>query len=145
MKMNRKEFLHISGKGIIGITFFNNLFHIKNSFSQGETTKSGESMIQVKTKRLNLAHTWTISRNSSDYKDNVFVKLEKDGIVGYGEAAPNVRYGENAELTTQRINEAKDIYKEIDLDHYINIKNALEKSQIKSNVQIEINPILSIE
>lgn len=127
MKMNRKEFLHISGKGIIGLAFFNNLINVKNIFPQGETTKSGESMIQVKTKRLNLAHTWTISRNSSDYKDNVFVKLEKDGVIGYGEAAPNVRYGENAELTTQRINEARDIFSEYDLSHYITIKNALDK------------------
>jgi L-alanine-DL-glutamate epimerase-like enolase superfamily enzyme len=127
MKMNRKEFLHISGKGIIGLAFFNNLINVKNIFPQGETTKSGESMIQVKTKRLDLAHTWTISRNSSDYKDNVFVKLEKDGVIGYGEAAPNVRYGENAELTTQRINEARDIFSEYDLSHYITIKNALDK------------------
>ena len=37
------------------------------------------------------------------------MRLQKDGIVGYGEAAPNVRYGENAELTTKRINESKDI------------------------------------
>ncbi|HID38264.1 MAG TPA: hypothetical protein EYP36_01970, partial [Calditrichaeota bacterium] len=40
------------------------------------------------------------------------VKIERDGIVGYGEAAPNVRYGENAKLTTQKINSARSIFKE---------------------------------
>jgi len=87
-------------------------------------------MIEVKIKRLQLAHTWTISRNSSDFKDNVFVKLQKDGIVGYGEAAPNVRYGENAELTRQRISEAKEIFENNALFHYMNIKDALDEKII---------------
>jgi len=90
-------------------------------------------MITVKTKRLDLAHTWTISRNSSDFKNNVFVKIEKDGIVGYGEAAPNVRYGENAELTTQKINAARDVFKENDLFHFVNIKEALDSRIIKQS------------
>jgi len=59
--------------------------------------------LAVETKRLHLAHTWTIARNSSDYKDNVFVYLEKDGITSMGEAAPNVRYNEDASRTSERI------------------------------------------
>lgn len=65
--------------------------------------------LSVETKRLQLAHTWTISRNSSNYKDNVFVYLEKDGITGMGEAAPNVRYNEDAERTTARIRSVEKI------------------------------------
>ncbi len=85
-------------------------------------------MIEVKTKRLNLAHTWTISRNSSNFKNNVFVRIERDGIVGYGEAAPNVRYGEDHVKTTQRINEAKKIFEQNNLFHFTEIKDALEKT-----------------
>ncbi|OGB61725.1 MAG: dipeptide epimerase [Caldithrix sp. RBG_13_44_9] len=87
-------------------------------------------MIEVKIKRLELAHTWTISRNSSDFKDNVFVRIQKDGIVGYGEAAPNVRYGENAQLTVHKIEEAKGLFAEHDLYNYVDLKTALDKKII---------------
>ncbi len=44
---------------------------------------------------LTLRETWTIARNSSTRKTNVLVRLEDGGIEGLGEAAPNVRYGED--------------------------------------------------
>lgn len=72
-------------------------------------------------KRLTLKHTWTIARNSSDYKDNVFVRIERDGVVGWGEAAPNVRYGESAEKTlavlerTRPLLESADWFETVDL------------------------------
>lgn len=84
-------------------------------------------MIDVTLKRLQLKHAWTISRNSSQFKDNVFVKLEKDGVIGLGEAAPNVRYGESAELTIKEIQKAEDIFKDYDWSDYKNIKIAMDK------------------
>jgi L-alanine-DL-glutamate epimerase-like enolase superfamily enzyme len=128
MRLNRKEFLSFSGKSILGLSILN-LFNWK-AFGQEKLAKklSGEAMIEVKTKRLELTHTWTISRNSSDFKENVFVRLEKDGITGIGEAAPNVRYGENPQLTTQRIHEAEKIFKKNDLFHYVDIKNKLDQA-----------------
>ena len=110
MKINRKEFLSLSGMSILGFSLFNSLTGCGTGGSNKYKKGSGKVMIEVKTKRLQLAHTWTISRNSSDYKDNVFVKIEKNGIVGYGEAAPNVRYGENAKLTTEKIKTAITIF-----------------------------------
>lgn len=128
MILSRKEFLSIIGKGIFGISLFNSF--IKTA-STGIQQKSQEQpMIEVKIKRLELAHTWTISRNSSDFKDNVFVRIQKDGIVGYGEAAPNVRYGENAQLTVQKIEEAKGLFAEHDLYNYVDLKTALDKKII---------------
>lgn len=44
---------------------------------------------------LKLKHTFTISRSSRDVQPIVLVELEHDGIVGYGEAAPSRRYGED--------------------------------------------------
>jgi L-alanine-DL-glutamate epimerase-like enolase superfamily enzyme len=126
MRLNRKEFLSFSGKTILGLSFLNFFSEKVSGKGNPVENKSGDTMIEVKTKQLNLTHTWTISRNSSDFKENVFVKLEKNGIVGYGEAAPNVRYGENAELTTNQINEAKNIFKKTELFHYIDIKNELD-------------------
>ncbi|MBN2366102.1 MAG: dipeptide epimerase [Calditrichaeota bacterium] len=127
MNMNRKQFLSLSGMGIIGLGFLDPLSHMFFGRSPMAKKSLGDIMIEVKTKRLELVHTWTISRNSSDYKDNVFVKLEHQGITGYGEAAPNVRYGENAQLTTQRIQEVRDIFSQIPLYHYNNIKSELDK------------------
>jgi L-alanine-DL-glutamate epimerase-like enolase superfamily enzyme len=46
---------------------------------------------------LRLRHPWTIARNSSVTKTNVLTRLLCDGIEGLGEAAPNVRYGEDAD------------------------------------------------
>jgi L-Ala-D/L-Glu epimerase len=46
---------------------------------------------------LRLAETFTISRHSEDEADVVYVELEHEGHVGYGEAAPIERYDETAE------------------------------------------------
>ena len=46
---------------------------------------------------LRLRHVWTIARGSSAVKINVLTRLVCDGIEGLGEAAPNARYGEDAD------------------------------------------------
>lgn len=46
---------------------------------------------------LALKHTFTISRSSRDTQPIVLVELEHEGIVGYGEAAPSGRYGEDGD------------------------------------------------
>lgn len=49
---------------------------------------------------LKLRHTFTIARSSRDVSPVVFVELEQDGIVGFGEAAPSRRYGETVETVS---------------------------------------------
>ena len=73
----------------------------------------------LSTKRLRLQHTWTIARNSSDYKDNVFVRIERDGLVGWGEAAPNVRYGESAAKTLAVLEQARKLFETGDWLAYV--------------------------
>ena len=46
--------------------------------------------------RLKLKHTWTTVMSSSDYRDTLHVRYFRDGITGYGEGAPIVRYNETA-------------------------------------------------
>ncbi len=128
MKLTRKRFLQLSGSSIIGFSLFNSLTGCGKNENAPKITGTGDIMIEVKTKRLDLAHTWTISRNSSNFKNNVFVKIERNGIVGYGEAAPNVRYGEDHVKTTKRINQAKKIFEENNLFHYVDIKDALDQT-----------------
>lgn len=123
--MKRKQFIKISGKSFMGLTLLSQI--PANSIAKilEENKNSGGAMIEVKTKRIFLQDTWTISRNSSDYKDNVFVRIEKDGIEGFGEAAPNVRYGEDHEKTTNRINDVKRLFEENDLWHYVDLKEEI--------------------
>jgi L-alanine-DL-glutamate epimerase-like enolase superfamily enzyme len=46
---------------------------------------------------LTLHHPWTTSRDTSHTKRNLVVAVERDGIVGLGEAPPLQRYGETPE------------------------------------------------
>lgn len=128
--MKRKEFLSMSGKSLVGISVLGHLPLISRTTQKASI---GGAMLEVKTKRLMLQHTWTISRNSSDYKDNVFVKIEKDGIIGYGEAAPNVRYGEDNEKTTDRINGIRQMVEAYDLWQFAELKEDIFKSITDQN------------
>src|SRR5688572_6622026 len=50
----------------------------------------------IESKQLQLRYTWKISRNSSNEKTNLFIRVADRRFVGIGEAAPNIRYGETA-------------------------------------------------
>lgn len=54
----------------------------------------GPASVNASLQRLNLRHTWTTTMSSSQYRETVLVKYSRDGIVGYGEGAPIVRYKE---------------------------------------------------
>lgn len=90
-------------------------------------------MISTKIRKLKLRNTWTISRNSSSYKQNVFVKIEKDGITGYGEAAPNVRYGETPEMTEKIINQVSKTLLKQDLANHSQVKELLDELIVGQN------------
>jgi len=47
-------------------------------------------------KTLTLIHPFTIARGTKAAVDNVIVELQADNITGFGEAGPNIRYGEDA-------------------------------------------------
>ncbi|MGH9721335.1 MAG: dipeptide epimerase [Bryobacteraceae bacterium] len=53
--------------------------------------------------RLRLRHTWTTVMSSSEYRDNLHLRYTRDGVTGYGEAAPIVRYRESAETANKVI------------------------------------------
>jgi len=124
--MKRKDFLQIGTRSLLGMGFLTR-YPFKGNVHDNSTSYelAGGAMIEVKTKRLYLQHTWTISRNSSDYKDNVFVRITKDGVTGYGEAAPNVRYGEDNLMTTDRINAVRHLFDQYDLWQFTELKDAI--------------------
>lgn len=51
---------------------------------------------------LDLKYTWKISRNATDQKTNLIVKVKEGAYIGQGEAAPNVRYKETPELLLEQ-------------------------------------------
>jgi L-Ala-D/L-Glu epimerase len=50
---------------------------------------------------LKLTHTFRISRGARDVVPVMILSLEHEGIIGYGEASPSTRYGENVETLHQ--------------------------------------------
>ncbi|MDP6112140.1 MAG: dipeptide epimerase [Planctomycetota bacterium] len=55
--------------------------------------------MKLKTSKLdlNLKHTFRISRESSDVRNNVLVEIKHQGLTGFGEAAPSPHYNESAD------------------------------------------------
>lgn len=52
--------------------------------------------LQTEIYRVKLKHTWTTTMSSSEFRDVIYARYIKDGITGYGEGAPIVRYKEDA-------------------------------------------------
>jgi L-alanine-DL-glutamate epimerase-like enolase superfamily enzyme len=50
-----------------------------------------------RTATLRLEEPFTISRATDEEVEEIFVELDLDGIVGYGEASPQEVYGESVE------------------------------------------------
>ena len=93
----------------------------------GQGNATGVTRFGVSRRRLMLTHTWTIARNSSDFKDNVFVRIERDGVVGWGEAAPNVRYGQSAEGTIEMLEKARPLVQAGDWLQYVDLRARWER------------------
>lgn len=83
-----------------------------------------DSRIHVEKRRLHLKQTWTIARGSSEYRDNIFVTIERDGITGYGEGAPIPRYDENADTAVQFVENAIPLLESSDWRHLVDINRA---------------------
>lgn len=94
----------------------------------GERDGSGQTRLAIQRRRLVLRHTWTIARNSSDFKDNVFVRVERDGVAGWGEAAPNVRYGESASETIAALETARRLIEAGNWWHYVDLRGQWEQA-----------------
>jgi len=54
---------------------------------------------------LTLRHPWTIARGTSAVRHNVLTRIEHGGFEGYGEAAPNARYAEDAGTVLKALDE----------------------------------------
>lgn len=126
ISITRKQFLKTSGKALASLGFLN-AGALSLTQITGSDGKTGGTMLDYKIKQLNLKHTWTISRNSSDVKNNVFVKYTRNGVFGIGEAAPNVRYNETPESTIEVIKKAIPVVEKFDPWHFVDMDYAIRK------------------
>jgi L-Ala-D/L-Glu epimerase len=63
---------------------------------------------------LKLTHTWAIARGAADFKENVIVRYERDGLVGVGEAGHLTAAGQTAEQTMSGIDRLIPLYEAAD-------------------------------
>jgi L-alanine-DL-glutamate epimerase-like enolase superfamily enzyme len=61
--------------------------------------------VEARIVRLELAETFVISREATDYADVVQVALSHEGTTGYGEGAPIARYDESARTSKRFVEE----------------------------------------
>ncbi|HVJ08927.1 MAG TPA: dipeptide epimerase [Acidisarcina sp.] len=94
--MNRRQYLKMSGAAAL-------LPLGAMTMTTDAAVSTGPSKVECTLKRLNLRHTWTTTMSSSEYRDTVQLALTRDGITGYGEGAPIVRYKEYPETAKQAI------------------------------------------
>jgi L-alanine-DL-glutamate epimerase-like enolase superfamily enzyme len=87
--MNRRDWLKLTGTAGVATAL-----PARAMLAAGQTDNQKSSAVHVELKRLNLQHTWTTTMSSSSYRETVNVRYSRDGITGYGEGAPIVRYKE---------------------------------------------------
>jgi len=79
--MNRREWLRAFGSAAAAPL-------------SGAAAPSG---LRTEVLKLKLRHTWTTVMSSSDFRSTLAVTFTRQGVTGYGEGAPIVRYHESAE------------------------------------------------
>ena len=105
--MRRKDFLKTASL-LLSYPFFSSCKQLsEKTFS----FKKGRVRITTRIYELHLRQTWTLSRGSWSTRRNLLVRLEKDGVVGYGEAAPIARYHESAESNQALVEKALPFWK----------------------------------
>ncbi len=102
--MERKEFLKLAGAAAAG-----SLLARCSPAPEAWNGAAGDTRITVKIFELKLKQAWGLSRGTWTTRRNAFVRIERDGIVGLGEAAPIARYSETAESAAAFIEKAKPI------------------------------------
>ncbi|MFB3812707.1 MAG: dipeptide epimerase [Terriglobales bacterium] len=90
--MNRRDWMKTAGAaGLMAAAPFGS-----SLFAAGVPETHGTAKIEPHIVRLNLRHTWTTTMSASTYRDTIHLRYTRDGITGYGEGAPIVRYQEDA-------------------------------------------------
>jgi L-alanine-DL-glutamate epimerase-like enolase superfamily enzyme len=79
---------------IAGAVGASSVLPLKGFAAQAGASPLGKTEIECSLKRLMLRHTWTTTMSSSEYRETVQFQYKRDGVTGYGEGAPIIRYQE---------------------------------------------------
>src|SRR3990172_973292 len=82
--------------------------------------------VRIYSERLVLRHQWRISRQVDAFKDNVFIEIERDGIVGLGEAAHNPRYDESLDSTLGFLQATRPVLEKCHPSHYRHVIDEID-------------------
>lgn len=79
--------------------------------SPAATTPAAASATRVsgEVQRLKLRHTWTTVMSSSDFRETILCRYQRDGLTGLGEGAPIKRYAESAQAALTKLAPAKEL------------------------------------
>lgn len=96
--MNRRDWLKAAGSaGLLAASA------PAGSGAPGAAPQPSGAAVKTEILRLNLQHTWTTTMSASTYRDTLHVRYTREGITGYGEGAPIVRYRESAETAKKAV------------------------------------------
>jgi len=102
--MRRREFLELAGAAAAG-----SLLAGCPAGREAWNGASGTTRVTVKTYELKLRQAWGLSRGTWTTRRNAFIRLERDGFAGLGEAAPIARYNETAESAAAFLEKARPV------------------------------------
>lgn len=88
--MNRREWMQLSAGAAAALSLGSQAAHA------AQQSSSGAGQWETNIMRLKLRHTWTTTMSSSEFRDTLHTRFTRDGVTGYGEGAPIVRYHEDA-------------------------------------------------
>ncbi len=66
--------------------------------------------------QLPLMHQFAVAFSQKHYAENVFIELQHNGTIGYGEAAPSYFYGESAQTVIDFLQRERDFLSQAPLD-----------------------------
>jgi L-alanine-DL-glutamate epimerase-like enolase superfamily enzyme len=92
--MNRRQLL--KSAGVLGMTAIRGKSIPAAPRRDAGAKAAGAARLEMEIVRLNLRHTWTTTMSSSEFRDTLHLRYTRDGVTGYGEGAPIVRYQEDA-------------------------------------------------
>jgi len=122
--MTRKNFFSLVGKSTAALGL------LKTELLKAESamaTTNDAVQLRTTVKRLNLRHTWTIARGSSDFKEYAYVEISQNGVAGRGEGACNIRYQETLESIQATIEKARPLVEKADLWRFYDLGKAIQK------------------
>ena len=118
--MNRRDWLKVAGA--MGAAATLPLESVALPEASG-----GPAKIETSVKRLNLRHTWTTTMSSSEYRDVLMLQYTRDGITGYGEGAPIIRYKEDAKSGQAAVASLQDLLTSADPWHVEELEQEIWK------------------